>query len=66
MLVLSRKVGQDILVGDAIKFSVLRIVGGRVQIGIAAPADVRVMRDELEPIAAGEVTIEIDAPVMVV
>ena len=47
MLVLSRKFGEKILVGDDIVLTVLRNFGGRVRIGIEAPAGVRVLRGEL-------------------
>jgi len=49
MLVLSRKVFEEIRIGDNITISVLRIDGNRVRVGINAPRDVRVLRDELAP-----------------
>lgn len=49
MLVLSRKVGQRILLGDDIEITVLRVSGGGVRIGVEAPPEVRVLRDELKP-----------------
>jgi len=51
MLVLSRKANQGICIGDNIHITVLRIEGGRVKIGIEAPQDVHVDRDEIR--AAG-------------
>ena len=48
MLVLSRKVGQSILVGDHISIQVLQVTGGAVRLGIEAPADIRILRGELE------------------
>jgi len=47
MLVLSRKANQGICIGDNIHITVLRIEGGRVKIGIEAPQDVHVDRDEV-------------------
>ena len=47
MLVLSRKASQGIWIGDNIFVTVLRIEGGRVKLGIEAPADVRVDREEV-------------------
>jgi carbon storage regulator len=47
MLVLSRKVGERIVIGDQISVSVVRIGPGTVRIGIEAPADVPVVREEL-------------------
>jgi carbon storage regulator len=51
MLVLSRKVGERIVVGDNVRIVVNRITGNRVSIGIEAPADVKIVRGELEPFA---------------
>lgn len=47
MLVLSRKVGERILIGENIAVTVVRITGGGVRLGIEAPADVTVIREEL-------------------
>ena len=52
MLVLSRKVGERIIIGDGIVISVNRIANNRVTLGISAPADVRVIRAELADEAA--------------
>jgi carbon storage regulator len=50
MLVLSRKVGQKIVLGDQVTITINRISGGRVSLGITAPPGVRVVRSELGPI----------------
>lgn len=50
MLVLSRKMGQELVIGDNIRITVSRIGGNRVTLGIVAPNDVRIVRGELEPI----------------
>ena len=50
MLVLSRKVGQEIVVGDNVRITVTKISGNRVTLGIDAPDHVRIIRGELEPI----------------
>ena len=47
MLVLSRKVGQRILLGDQITITVVRINGGGVRLGIEAPAELPVIREEM-------------------
>ena len=47
MLVLSRKVGETIVVGDNITIAVNRVSGNRISLGIEAPADVRIVRGEL-------------------
>ncbi len=48
MLVLSRKEGQRVLIGDNIVITVNRVSGNRITLGIEAPKDVRVVRGELE------------------
>ncbi|HWA99764.1 MAG TPA: carbon storage regulator [Pirellulales bacterium] len=50
MLVLSRKVGEKIIIDDQVTLTVTRISGGRVSIGITAPSGVRVVRAELKPL----------------
>ncbi len=47
MLVLTRKVGQRVLIGDGIEVTVVRISGGNVRIGVVAPAEMPVVREEL-------------------
>jgi carbon storage regulator len=49
MLVLSRKQNERIRVGDSVVVTIVRVSGDKVRIGIEAPADVRVLRDELHP-----------------
>ena len=58
MLVLSRKQNERILVGDSVVVTVVRVSGDKVRIGIEAPPSVRVLRDELEVEAIGEVALE--------
>jgi carbon storage regulator CsrA len=48
MLVLSRKVGERVVIGEGIIVVVKRVAGQRVTFGIEAPADVRILRGELE------------------
>lgn len=47
MLVVSRKQNERIVVGGSVVVTVVRISGDKVRIGIEAPADVRVIRDEI-------------------
>lgn len=47
MLVLSRKEGEKLVIGDNITLVVSKIAGNRVTLGIEAPADVKIMRGEL-------------------
>ncbi len=53
MLVLSRKETQRIRLGDSIVVTVVRVSGDKVRLGIEAPPDMLVLRDELEPHAVG-------------
>ncbi len=48
MLVLSRKEGESIQIGDNIFLKVLRVQGDRIRLGIEAPRHVKVMRSEVE------------------
>ncbi len=48
MLVLSRKLQEQIRIGDSIVITVLRIDGNKVRLGIEAPKETRVLRGELE------------------
>jgi len=48
MLVLSRKVGQRVLIGDNISVTVVRLSGGGVRLGIDAPPEMAVIRQELK------------------
>lgn len=47
MLVLSRKIGERIIINDKITVEVLQIVGNRIRLGITAPAGVPILREEL-------------------
>ena len=48
MLVLSRRVGERIWIGNEISVTVVKIAGGGVRIGIEAPEDLPVVREELK------------------
>lgn len=47
MLILTRKVGESVAIGDDIQVSVIEIKGSQVKIGIRAPRDVTVHREEI-------------------
>ncbi|WP_153557515.1 carbon storage regulator [Roseimaritima sediminicola] len=49
MLVLSRKEGERLVIGDNVVITVNRISGNRITLGIEAPRDVRIVRGELQP-----------------
>ena len=67
MLVLSRKVGERIWIGEKISVTVVRVAGGGVRLGIEAPDDLPVVREELKlrvegdgedlPVAKSNITI---------
>jgi len=46
MLVLTRKKGETIAIGDNIQIQVLSVKGGQVRLGVDAPKDIRVSREE--------------------
>jgi len=48
MLVLSRKESERIRLGESIVLTVVRVSGDKVRLGIEAPADVLVLREELD------------------
>jgi carbon storage regulator len=73
MLVLSRKIGEKLVIGDNITIVVSRVSGNRVMLGIEAPANVRIVRSELKsfseqngspavssPPSAGSFELEVD------
>lgn len=54
MLVLTRKVGQSIKIGDEIEVVILEVRGEQVRVGIRAPKDVSVHRKEVYDQIQGE------------
>jgi carbon storage regulator len=65
MLVLSRKAGESICIGEDITVEIRRVAGNRVTIALHAPRDVRILRGELQQAAlafaeADAAEIEID------
>jgi carbon storage regulator len=47
MLVLSRRIGEEIIINDNIRVTVVAVKGDRVRLGIVAPRDVAVDRSEV-------------------
>ena len=47
MLILTRKLGENIRIGDKIRITVLDVKGGQVKLGIDAPAHIAVHREEI-------------------
>ena len=63
MLVLSRKEGEQLMIGENIVLTINRISGNRVAIGIDAPRDVRIVRGELQRndrVAGGSATMGVE------
>ncbi|MDH0757739.1 carbon storage regulator CsrA [Pseudomonas juntendi] len=48
MLILTRKVGETIVINDTIRVTVMQVKGGQVRLGIEAPKDVSVHRQEIQ------------------
>ncbi len=66
-MVLSRKVGEKILVGDDVAITVVRVAQGAVRIGVEAPDDMVIVREEIRAAskkaqAEGEAAPDGDAP----
>ncbi len=47
MLILTRKVGESIMIGDSVEVKILGLRAGQVKIGIEAPKDLKVHREEI-------------------
>jgi carbon storage regulator len=59
MLVLSRKIGEEIVIGDNIRLKVLAVHGSQVRLGFTAPEEVPIVRQEVaatppKPLSCGE------------
>lgn len=47
MLILTRRVGETLMIGDNVSVTVLRVKGNQVRLGVNAPRDVSVHREEI-------------------
>ena len=47
MLVLTRKIGERIRIGNEVTVQILEVRGGQVRLGLAAPAEIRIFREEV-------------------
>lgn len=54
MLVLSRKIGERLAIGNDVQIVVSKIAGNRVTLGIEAPKSVRILRGELRKKDGGD------------
>jgi carbon storage regulator len=59
MLILSRKAGEKLVIGNDVIVEVVRVRGNRVTLGLTAPAEIAIMRSELTAGAADRI-IEIE------
>lgn len=63
MLILTRRVGETLMIGDEVTVTVLGVKGNQVRIGINAPKDVSVhreqQREKLRDIAIDEITCDV-------
>ena len=60
MLVLSRKLGEKIYIGENVCITVVDIDRGKIRLGIEAPRDVPIYRQVLLPSTGGEATAQED------
>lgn len=54
MLILTRRINESILIGDDTRITILGTNGGQVKIGIDAPRDINIVREELLSKGNGE------------
>lgn len=61
MLVLSRRIGEEIVVGNDIRLTLVSVQGGRVKLGISAPSSISIRRAEIAPHDSCEITVNLTA-----
>lgn len=59
MLILSRRPGESVKIGDEVTVTVLGVQGGQVRLGFTAPADIAVHREEVYERIKAEATTSI-------
>lgn len=47
MLILTRKIGESLLIGDEVEITVLSVRGSQVKLGVKAPKEIAVHREEI-------------------
>ena len=61
MLVLSRKLGEKIVIGENIVITIVKIDRNQIRIGIEAPSEIQVYREEIAPNRSAKPTAEAPA-----
>ena len=56
MLILTRREGESVLIGDEVTITVLRVKGNQVRLGVNAPKNVSVQREEISERVRADVT----------
>lgn len=64
MLVLTRKVGERIRIGDSLEVTVLKVSGNKVKLGFAGPVQVPIQREELTRREARPWEVEVGEPAL--
>lgn len=57
MLVLSRKVGEKILIGENISVTIVRVAQGVVRLGVEAPTHLPIVREEIKHVETAPATV---------
>lgn len=61
MLIVTRKLGQAVRVGDDVRVVVMEVRGKQVRLGIEAPADVQIYREEISEAERAQYRLRLDA-----
>jgi len=65
MLILTRRPGESVKIGDKVTITVLGVKGGQVRLGFSAPANVTVHREEVYERIQAETASEVSKPELV-
>ena len=61
MLILSRRVGERVVIGEDISITVLRVKGNQVRLGVEAPKNIAVQREEVSDRSKPEVVTAVSS-----
>jgi carbon storage regulator len=62
VLIFTRKVGETVVIGDHIKVKVIQIRGKQVRLGIEAPSDLLILREEIKPLSGPRGQLNLTRP----